>query len=155
GNDYFSATSFQISNIHAGTGANNVIPGAVEIDFNFRFSPSSTPESLQLKTESILKKNNLSYSLEWTLSGRSFLTHEGYLTKTVKTAIQKITGIEPQLSTTGGTSDGRFIVDICSELVEFGPINASIHKINEHIDILDLERLTNIYTLILKMLLEE
>ncbi|HVC49450.1 MAG TPA: succinyl-diaminopimelate desuccinylase [Burkholderiales bacterium] len=155
GNDYFPPTSFQISNIHAGTGANNVIPDSLVAEFNFRFSPALTPISIKAQTESILNQHDLKYSLKWSLSGLPFLTPDGHLTEILKQAISSVTGITPKLSTSGGTSDGRFIIDICSQVVEFGPINSSIHKMDEYIDIEDIERLTEIYAKTLKVLLED
>lgn len=152
-NPYFPPTSWQISNIHAGTGANNVIPAELAIDFNFRFSTESTPEGLQARFEDLLKRHKLKYSVEWNLSGMPFLTPKGRLSEVLAKAIFDHTGLAPQLSTTGGTSDGRFIAQICPQVIEFGPPNASIHKINEHIELACIEPLTNIYrTVILDLL---
>jgi succinyl-diaminopimelate desuccinylase len=144
-NEYYLPTSFQISNIHAGTGASNVIPGALTIDFNFRFSTASTDESLQKRVHAILDKHELDYDLEWTISGQPFLTPKGTLSDALSKAIHAETGLETELSTTGGTSDGRFIAQICPQVIEFGPINASIHKIDEHIALNEIEPLKNIY----------
>ena len=154
-NPYFPPTSWQISNIHAGTGANNVIPAELSIDFNFRFSTESTPETLQARFEDVLKRYKLNYTLHWNLSGMPFLTPKGRLSEVLTKAIFDHTGVTPQLSTTGGTSDGRFIAQICPQVIEFGPPNTSIHKIDEHIEVACIEPLTNIYrTVILELLTE-
>lgn len=153
GNEYFPPTSFQISNIHAGTGASNVVPGSMEVIFNFRFSTASTAENLQSRVHKILDQHGLEYEIRWMLSGEPFLTPRGKLVDLLSAVIAETTGVTPQVSTTGGTSDGRFIVDICSEVVEFGPVNASLHKIDEHIAIADLEPLARIYEGALKRLL--
>ncbi|MDO8347903.1 MAG: succinyl-diaminopimelate desuccinylase [Rugosibacter sp.] len=145
GNADFPPTSLQISNIHAGTGAGNVIPGSLEAAFNFRFSTASTAEGLQARVHEVLDRHGLEYDLHWTLSARPFLTPHGDLCAAFTDAIFEATGVSTTPSTTGGTSDGRFIVDICPQLVEFGPINASIHKIDEHIAVADLEPLVGIY----------
>jgi succinyl-diaminopimelate desuccinylase len=145
GNAFFPPTTWQISNIHGGTGASNVIPGAVIIDFNFRFSTESTPESLQSRLARVLEKYELEYDLTWTVGGLPFLTTPGTLVDAVQDAIKAETGIVTQLSTTGGTSDGRFISKICPQVIEFGPPNATIHKINEHVKVADIEPLKNIY----------
>lgn len=145
GNDYFPPTSFQISNIHAGTGVTNVVPGSCEILFNFRFSTASTADGLQNRVHAILDKHGLEYDLHWTLGGRPFLTTPGRLVDALSAAIQAEAGIAPELSTSGGTSDGRFIADICPEVVEFGPINATIHKIDECVALADIEPLARIY----------
>jgi succinyl-diaminopimelate desuccinylase len=144
-NEYYLPTSFQISNIHAGTGASNVIPGALTIDFNFRFSTASTDASLQQRVHAVLDKHELDYDLEWTISGQPFLTPKGTLSDALSKAILAETGLHTELSTTGGTSDGRFIAQICPQVMEFGPINASIHKIDEHIALNEIEPLKNIY----------
>ncbi|MDD2977611.1 succinyl-diaminopimelate desuccinylase [Aquabacterium sp.] len=154
GNDHFPPTSWQMSNIHAGTGANNVIPGELVIDFNFRFSTESTPESLQTRLEDVLRQHGLSFHIDWTLGGRPFLTRRGPLVDAMAAAIQNVTGLETELSTTGGTSDGRFIAQICPQVVEFGPVNASIHKIDEHVAVADIEPLKNIYRQTLERLLK-
>ncbi|MES2759470.1 MAG: succinyl-diaminopimelate desuccinylase, partial [Pseudomonadota bacterium] len=133
GNEYYLPTSWQMSNIHAGTGANNVIPGELAIDFNFRFSTASTADGLEARVHAILDKHNLDYELAWTLSGLPFLTPRGALSGALAAAILAETGVHTELSTTGGTSDGRFIARICPQVIEFGPPNASIHKIDEHI----------------------
>jgi succinyl-diaminopimelate desuccinylase len=152
GNVHFPPTSFQISNIHAGTGAGNVIPGHVVVDFNFRFSTESTPESLKQRLRAVLDKNELDYDIEWTLGGEPFLTPPGTLSEALTRAIQAETGRTPVLSTTGGTSDGRFIAKICPQIIEFGPLNASIHKIDEHVEVASLEPLKNIYRRVLEIL---
>jgi len=153
GNDHFPPTSWQMSNIHAGTGANNVIPGECVVDFNFRFSTESTPESLQQRLEAVLHEHGLSFHIDWTLGGRPFLTRRGPLVEAMASAIKAVTGIATELSTTGGTSDGRFIAQICPQVVEFGPVNASIHKIDEHVAVADIEPLTAIYQQTLQRLL--
>jgi succinyl-diaminopimelate desuccinylase len=153
GNEYFPPTSFQISNIHAGTGATNVVPGTVEVLFNLRFSTASTADGLQSRIHAILDRHNLEYEIVWTLGGRPFLTPRGKLVEVMTEAIQAATGVTPELSTTGGTSDGRFIADICPQVVEFGPINATIHKLNECIAVADLAPLAKSYEGILKGLL--
>lgn len=153
GNEYFPPTTWQISNIHGGTGATNVVPGSVEIKFNFRFSTASTPESLQQRLSAILDKHELEYEIDWTLGARPFLTGRGPLAEAASNAIREICGIETELSTTGGTSDGRFIADICAQLLEIGPVNATSHKIDECVDITTLPRLSAIYTRILEQLL--
>ena len=153
GNEYYLPTSWQISNIHGGTGATNVIPGELVIDFNFRFSTASTVESLQQRVHAILNKRGLEYELKWTVGGLPFLTPRGTLSDAVCGAIRTETGIEADLSTTGGTSDGRFIAQICPQVVEFGPPNASIHKIDEHIELRHVDPLKNIYRRTLENLL--
>ena len=153
GNEYFPPTTWQISNINAGTGANNVIPGEAHIKFNFRFSTASTVESLETRVHGILDRLGVTYDLDWSYDGRPYLTGRGDLVDAVARAIRKETGIETELSTTGGTSDGRFIADICPQVVEFGPTNATIHKINECISLEDLEPLPRIYEQILVELL--
>jgi succinyl-diaminopimelate desuccinylase len=145
GNEFFPPTSWQISNIHGGTGAGNVIPGAVVIDFNFRFASVSTAEDLQKRVRAILDRHGLDCELAWTVGGQPFLTTPGELVGAVQAAIRDETGIATELSTTGGTSDGRFISRICPQVIEFGPINASIHKIDEHVRVADLDPLKNIY----------
>lgn len=153
GNAYFPPTTFQVSNLHAGTGATNVVPGLAVVDFNFRFSTASTPETLKARVHAILDAHGLEYDLDWTLGGEPFLTPRGALSDALASAIQAATGVEAELSTTGGTSDGRFIACICPQVVEFGPINASIHQVNEHVAIADLEPLKNIYRGTLERLL--
>jgi succinyl-diaminopimelate desuccinylase len=145
GNDFFPPTSWQISNIHGGTGAGNIIPGAVVIDFNFRFASVSTSDALQQRLQGILDRHGLDYELAWTIGGQPFLTTPGELVGAVQAAIRAETGVETELSTTGGTSDGRFIARICPQVIEFGPLNASIHKIDEHVRVADIEPLKNIY----------
>lgn len=153
GNDYFPATSFQISNIHAGTGAGNVIPGDVVIDFNFRFCTESTPESLKTRVEAILRRHELDYHIDWNLSGLPFLTPKGELSEALTKAIATATGKTAELSTTGGTSDGRFIAQICPQVIEFGPTNATIHQVNESIEVAQLEPLKDVYRHTLQNLL--
>ena len=153
GNADFSPTSWQVSNIHGGTGATNVIPGSVVVDFNFRFSTESTEQALKARLEEVLKKHGLDYVLEWTLGGKPFRSSRGRLIEVVSEVIHRHTGRTPELSTTGGTSDARFIADICPEVVEFGPVNASIHKLNEHIELEALEKLPAIYLDTLRALL--
>ncbi|MBC3805956.1 succinyl-diaminopimelate desuccinylase [Undibacterium seohonense] len=155
GNDYYLPTSWQISNIHGGTGASNVIPGEVVIDFNFRFSTASTAEGLQQRVHDILDKHQLKYDLKWTIGGHPFLTPKGNLSDALAKAIQDETGVTTELSTTGGTSDGRFIAKICPQVVEFGPPNGSIHKIDEHIEVRYIDPLKNIYRRALENLLLE
>jgi succinyl-diaminopimelate desuccinylase len=145
GNAYFPATSCQVSNIHAGTGATNVIPGELAIDFNFRFSTESTPASLRERVEALLRRHGLTFEIDWTLGGEPFLTPVGALSEALVAAVRAETGRTPELSTTGGTSDGRFIARICREVIEFGPVNATIHKIDESTAVADLEPLKNIY----------
>jgi len=153
GNAFFPPTSWQMSNIHAGTGAGNVIPGELELQFNFRFSNESTPDSLKARLHTVLDRHGLEYTLDWTLGGDTFLTPPGSLSQALVGAIRAETGVTPTLSTTGGTSDGRFIARICPQVVEFGPLNASIHKIDEHVRVDDVERLKNIYRRTLENLL--
>lgn len=153
GNEYFQPTTWQVSNIHAGTGANNVVPAHVELLFNFRFSTASTPESLQQRFAAILDKHGLEYDINWTLGARPFLTGRGVLADAVSAAIQAETGLVTELSTTGGTSDGRFIAAICPQMVEVGPVNATSHKIDECIAVDALPKLTGIYQRILEKIL--
>ena len=153
GNEYFPPTTWQISNIHGGTGAANVIPGEMEILFNFRFSTASTPEALKARVASILDRHGLDYELDWSLSGTPYLTPRGKLVETLSAAIRDVTGTTPEVSTTGGTSDGRFVAEFCPEVVEFGPVNASIHKLNEHVDLSAIESLREIYQNLLGRLL--
>jgi succinyl-diaminopimelate desuccinylase len=153
GNEYYLPTSWQMSNIHGGTGASNVIPGQVVIDFNFRFSTASTVEGLQQSVHAILDQHGLDYELKWTVGGLPFLTPRGSLSQALATAIKAETGIDTELSTTGGTSDGRFIAQICPQVIEFGPPNGSIHKIDEHIELRFIDPLKNIYRRTLENLL--
>ena len=153
GNEYFPPTTWHISNINGGTGATNVIPGKVNLLFNFRFSTASTVESLQARVHEILDRHELDYELAWELSGKPFLTPKAELANAMRDAISAVTEIEPQLSTSGGTSDGRFIADICSQVVEFGPCNATIHKLNENVGINEIEPLSEIYRLAMENLL--
>ena len=153
GNEYFPPTSWQVSNFHAGTGADNVVPGSAEILFNFRFSTASTPEGLKARVHAILDRHGVDYTLDWTLSGKPYLTPRGRLVEAVSQAIRETAGIETQLSTSGGTSDGRFIADICPEVIELGPLNATIHKIDECIAVADIEPLSRTYERTLQLLL--
>lgn len=146
GNEYFPPTSFQISNIRGGTGATNVVPGTVEILFNFRHSTASTVDSLKQRFTALLDRHGLQYDLQWeAANGKPYLTPRGELVEAVSRAIRRVTGVEPELSTSGGTSDGRFIADICREVLELGPINATIHKLNECVAVADLDALSEIY----------
>ncbi len=153
GNDHFPPTSLQVSNIHAGTGVGNVIPGEAVVDFNFRFSTESTAEGLKARVQALLDRHGLTFELAWTLGGQPFLTTPGTLTEAVSAAIEAECGRRPVLSTTGGTSDGRFIATICPQVIELGPRNASIHKIDEHVEAADIDRLANIYRGVLERLL--
>jgi len=153
GNEYFPPTTWQISNIHGGTGATNVIPGEVEILFNFRFSTASSPEGLKARVGSILDRHGLDYELDWSLSGTPYLTPRGKLVEALSAAIRDVTGATPEVSTTGGTSDGRFVAQLCHEVVEFGPVNATIHKLDEHVDLSAIESLREIYQSLLGRLL--
>jgi succinyl-diaminopimelate desuccinylase len=153
GNESFPPTTWQISNIHAGTGADNVTPNDVEIKFNFRFGTASTAESLKQRVHAVLDRFALEYTLAWTLSAKPYLTPRGQLVDALSASIKEVTGASPDVSTTGGTSDGRFIAEICKEVVEFGPVNASIHKLNEHIDLAAIEQLREIYQRLLVRLL--
>lgn len=153
GNEYFPPTTWQMSNIHAGTGATNVIPGHVTIDFNFRSSTASTPDGLKSRVHAILDQHGLDYTLDWTLGGEPFLTPRGDLSDALAAAIAAVTGVTTELSTTGGTSDGRFIAKICPQVVEFGPPNASIHKIDEHVEVRFIEPLKNVYRGVLERLI--
>src|SRR5947209_15446073 len=145
GNESFPPTSFQVSNIHAGTGAGNVVPGSVQVDFNFRFSTESTEASLRRRVAALLTKHGLDYAIDWTLGAKPFLSKRGRLAEIVLEAGKRHAGSNGELSTTGGTSDARFIIDICPEVIEMGPINATIHKLNEHIALTELEILPLIY----------
>jgi succinyl-diaminopimelate desuccinylase len=153
GNAFFPPTSWQISNIHGGAGATNVTPNSLEVQFNFRYSSASTVESLQRRVVGLLDKHGLDYELQWLHGAAPFLTPEGALVGAVRDAVRAVTGIEPELSTTGGTSDGRFIIDICPQVLELGPVNASIHKLNEHIELDALDALKSIYRQVLERLL--
>jgi len=152
GNAYFPPTSWQVSNIHAGTGASNIIPGSCVVDFNFRFSTESSVESLKSRLTAVLDRHPIDYALQWTLGGMPFLTEPADLVGAVQQAIRDETGLETQLSTTGGTSDGRFIAQVCPQVIELGPPNATIHKIDEHVATQDIETLKNIYRRVLEQL---
>jgi succinyl-diaminopimelate desuccinylase len=154
GNEYFPPTTWQISNIHGGTGATNVVPGHVDIVFNFRFSTASTVESLQKHVHAILDRHGLEYDIDWEVGAKPFLTPRGKLVDALSAAIRETTGVEAELSTTGGTSDGRFIADICGEVVEFGPVNRSIHQIDESVGLDELKQLAEIYRRTLENLLD-
>jgi len=153
GNDHFPPTTWQVSNLHAGTGATNVIPGTVVLDCNWRFSTESTPDSLKARFAAVLARHGLETTIAWTLNGAPFLTRPGTLSQALGDAIQAECGIRPVLSTTGGTSDGRFIAPVCAQVVEFGPINATIHKVDECVRVADVAPLTNIYRRTLEQLL--
>lgn len=153
GNEDFPPTTFQISNIHAGTGAGNVIPGEVEVLFNFRYSTETTHQQLEQRVTDILSKQGVNYQLDWDLSGKPFRTKPGKLIDTVSQAVQEITGFKPELSTTGGTSDGRFIAPTGAQVIELGPVNATIHKVNECVAIEDLNILSRVYSRILERML--
>ncbi len=153
GNAHFQPTAWQVSNIHSGTGATNVIPGEVVIDFNFRFSTENTADKLKEKIEAILKKHQLNFTIEWNLSGEPFLTQPGNLSEAMQASIKAETNVTAELSTTGGTSDARFIAKICPQVVEFGPRNATIHQINERVELADIEPLKNIYKGVLEKLI--
>ena len=153
GNEFFPPTTFQISNINAGTGATNVIPGKLEILLNFRFSTESTEENLKARVHEIFDKHNLNYQINWTLSGHPFLTPRGELVSAVQKAVKKVAGYETELSTAGGTSDGRFIAPTGSQVCELGPLNKTIHQVDECVNIHDLNKLTEMYEVILEELL--
>ena len=153
GNAFFPPTSFQCSNVHAGTGAANVVPGALELVFNWRYSTASTREALIARLNEVLRRHGLDYTLEFPASGKPFITEPGRLVDAAREAIRRENGVEARLSTTGGTSDGRFITDICREIVEIGPLNATIHQVNERVAVADLEPLSRIYRRILERLL--
>ena len=145
GNEYFPPTTWQVSNVHAGTGALNIIPGSMEVDFNFRFSTASTPDSLKARVKEILDRHRLDYAIEWTLGGKPFLTPRGRLVETLTAVVRKVSGVSPEINCTGVTSDGRFIIDICPEVAEFGPVNRSIHKVNEAVALDEIEPLAEVY----------
>ena len=154
GNEYFPKTSWQISNINGGTGATNVVPGEVEILFNFRYSSASTSDTLKTRFEKIIGKHQLDYEIDWQHSGEPYLTEKGSLVNILSDAVGEISGVTPTISTTGGTSDGRFISKLCDQVVEFGPINESIHKINENVNISNIETLKDIYKLTISKILK-
>ncbi len=153
GNDFFPPTSFQISNINAGTGATNVVPGELTVQFNFRYSTEVTADELVQKVHTILDSHGLEYDLDWTYNGLPFLTDSGYLVEAANTAVQKVAGYKPELLTTGGTSDGRFIAPTGAQVVELGPVNATIHKVDECVKMADIEALTDMYEIMLEELL--
>lgn len=153
GNDYFPPTSFQIPNLQSGTGASNVIPGEFNVQFNFRFSTELTDEDIKRRVHSTLDSYGLDYDLEWTLSGHPFLTDAGALKDAIVTAVEKVNHKKPELLTTGGTSDGRFIARMGAQVIELGPVNATIHKVNECVSVADLELLTDMYQVTLEELL--
>ena len=153
GNDYFPPTSLQVSNINSGTGAENVIPGEVNVQFNLRFSTELTPDQIKQRVHRILERHNLNYDIQWRLSGNPFLTNGGELVKAAQTALQKVAGRSPELSTAGGTSDGRFIAPLGVQVIELGPLNTTIHKVNECVLVDDLEVLAKVYLQVLRELL--
>ncbi len=153
GNAFFPPTTFQVSNLHSGTGANNVIPGELDVVFNFRFSTQLTPEQLRVRVESVLHRYGIHYEIQWALSGQPFLTRRGELVDAVSAATQEISGRTPELSTSGGTSDGRFIAPTGSQVVELGPRNATIHKIDECVNVEELDTLSAIYERMLEKIL--
>jgi succinyl-diaminopimelate desuccinylase len=153
GNEYFPPTTWQISNIHAGTGAQNIIPGTLQVDFNFRFSTESTPDSLKARVATILARHRIEHSIDWVQGGKPFLTRRGRLVDVLTTVVERVCGVKPEVNCTGGTSDGRFIFDICPEVAEFGPVNRSIHKVNEAVALEEIEPLTEIYRQALEELL--
>lgn len=153
GNEYFPPTTFQISNLHAGTGAQNIIPGMLQVDFNFRFSTASTTDSLKARIDAILTRHGLDYSIDWTLGGKPFVTPRGKLVNTLSEVVKRVSGQTPVINCGGGTSDGRFLVDICEEVAEFGPMNRSIHKVNEAVALEEIEPLAEVYRLALEELL--
>lgn len=152
GNQFFPATSMQIANIHAGTGANNVIPGEMSVQFNFRFSTEVTDQLIRQRVEDMLQRHGLKYDLQWALSGQPFLTSKGKLVDAVVTSVEQCCGHVPVLSTSGGTSDGRFIAKMGAQVVELGPLNATIHKVNECVNVRDLQQLAIIYENIMERL---
>ena len=153
GNDFFPPTTWQVSNMRAGTGATNVVPGEAEVLFNFRFSTASTPEGLQQRVQDILRRTGVECEIAWELGAKPYLTDTGRLVDAVRQAIREVEGIDTELSTTGGTSDGRFLAEICPQVIELGPTNATIHKINEYVPLSDLERLPKMYRIVLERLL--
>jgi len=153
GDEFFPPTTFQVSNVHAGTGVGNVIPGDCELDFNLRFAPASTAEQLMQRIEATLRRHGLEFDLQWTIGAQPFLTRPGHLVAAIGRAIEETTGRPPQLSTTGGTSDGRFLATVCPQVVEFGPTNATIHKVNECVRLDEIEPLKDVYRRTLELLL--
>jgi succinyl-diaminopimelate desuccinylase len=149
GNEYFPPTTWQVSNFHSGTGATNIIPGAAVLDFNFRFSTESTPEALKGRVQEILARHGVEHDIEWVQGGKPFLTKRGRLVETLAAVVQRVAGVTPEINCTGGTSDGRFIFDICPEVAEFGPVNRSIHKVNEAVALEEIEPLAEIYRQVL------
>jgi succinyl-diaminopimelate desuccinylase len=145
GNQFFPPTTFQVSNIHAGTGAQNITPGSAQVDFNFRFSTESNADSLKARVKEILDRHGLEYGIDWVLGGKPFLTQRGRLVSTLTNAVRKVSGVTPEVNCEGGTSDGRFIIDVCAEVAEFGPVNRSIHKVNEAVALEEIEPLAEIY----------
>ena len=153
GNAHFPPTSFQVSNIHSGTGATNVIPGTTELVFNFRYCTESTADSLKARVHDVLDRHGLRYEADWWLSGLPFLTRQGALIAAARAAIQQVTGLTPTLFTGGGTSDARFIAPMGTEVVEIGPVNDSIHKVDEHVRVADLDALSAVYEGVMRRLL--
>jgi succinyl-diaminopimelate desuccinylase len=155
GNEFFPPTTFQVSNIHAGTGAQNITPGSVQVDFNLRFSTESTPQSLKARCAAILERHGLEYQIDWVQGGRPFLTPRGRLVETLCAVVKKVSGVTPEINCTGGTSDGRFIIDICAEVAEFGPVNRSIHKVDEAVALEEIEPLAEVYRAAIEELLRQ
>jgi succinyl-diaminopimelate desuccinylase len=153
GNEYYPPTTWQVSNIHAGTGALNITPGHAKVDFNWRFSTESTPESLQKRALAILDRHGVEYEIEWEITGKPFVTPRGRLVTALSCAVEKVSGVKPEVNCAGGTSDGRFIIDICPEIAEFGPVNHSIHKVNEAVALEEIEPLADVYRLVVEDLL--
>jgi succinyl-diaminopimelate desuccinylase len=153
GNEYYPPTTWQVSNIHAGTGALNITPGHAKVDFNWRFSTGSTPESLQKRALAILDRHGVEYEIEWEITGKPFVTPRGRLVTALSCAVEKVSGVKPEVNCAGGTSDGRFIIDICPQIAEFGPVNHSIHKVNEAVALEEIEPLADVYRLVVEDLL--
>lgn len=145
GNEYFPPTTWQVSNIRAGTGAQNIVPGQLQVDFNFRHSTESTPEALKARVQEILDRHGLEYTVDWIVGGRPFLTRRGRLVETLTRVVREVSGVTPEVNCAGGTSDGRFLIDICPEVAEFGPVNRSIHKVNEAVALAEIEPLAEVY----------
>lgn len=145
GNVYFPPTTWQVSNIRAGTGAQNIVPGQLQVDFNFRHSTESTPEALKARVHEILDRHGLEYTVDWIVGGRPFLTRRGRLVETLTRVVREVSGVTPEVNCAGGTSDGRFLIDICPEVAEFGPVNRSIHKVNEAVALAEIEPLAEVY----------
>ena len=153
GNEYFPPTTWQVSNFHSGTGATNIVPGVAHVDFNFRFSTEVTPEALKAKVKEVLDRHGVEHDIDWVQGGKPFLTKRGRLVETLTAVVQKVAGVTPEINCTGGTSDGRFIFDICPEVAEFGPVNRSIHKVNEAVALDEIDPLVDVYRLAVQELL--